>query len=278
MNTNEAPGENKEVINILAAEDDELNRDLLCAILRKLGFTYKVAENGRRAVELFKNEHFDLVFLDIQMPVMDGYEVLEVIRNIEKSRGTHTPVIAMSGYSSPEEKKKSLELGMDYHMVKPFRPDDLRKMIGEILIQEKEEGLSADSDIQSDSSNNSVDKASYTEEDIQRVFDKISLDLSFFEELTTKFEASSGELLYEIRRAIADGERTSIRRDMHTLKGEFLAFNAYQLCRMAEAMENMAEQENADTLRRALEELEKEVGQLMQALTAFIGSRKQLPE
>jgi signal transduction histidine kinase/DNA-binding response OmpR family regulator len=108
---------------VLLAEDNAVNQKLACKLLQKLGCRVDVAANGREAVASWQALPYDIVFMDCQMPEMDGYEATRVIRREESGR--HTPVIALTANSMPGDREECLLAGMDAHLSKPIRPEDL---------------------------------------------------------------------------------------------------------------------------------------------------------
>lgn len=109
--------------NILIAEDNELNADILAELVELRGATYQLAENGRAALRLFekaKPGEFDAIFMDIQMPVMDGYEATKAIRRCANPDGRTVPIIAMTAKAFTEDVRDSLEAGMDAYVAKPI--------------------------------------------------------------------------------------------------------------------------------------------------------------
>ena len=95
--------------------------------LNNLGHKVDVANNGKEAVEKFKTGNYDLIFMDVHMPEMDGVEATQKIRDFEKSSGRikKIPIIAMTANTSEEERKKYLEAGMDDYVGKPFKQKEL---------------------------------------------------------------------------------------------------------------------------------------------------------
>lgn len=112
----------KENLKVLLVDDNILNQKLLNINLSKLNCIVTVANNGLEGFEFFKNQQFDVILMDLMMPVMDGYESSREIRkleNEEKSRG-YTPIIAFTANTLNNDFEKCLENGMDYLMEKPF--------------------------------------------------------------------------------------------------------------------------------------------------------------
>ena len=121
---------------LLIAEDMEINRQLVCMLLENLGYQVDVAENGREAVQKIEScpaGTFDAVLMDIQMPVMDGYEAAERIRGLEDPKKAEVPIIAVTANAFGEDVRKAREKGMDGHISKPIDPDQLADTLDRIL-------------------------------------------------------------------------------------------------------------------------------------------------
>ncbi len=92
-----------------------------------------VAGNGLEALAALKKESFDLVFMDVQMPEMDGYEATAAIREAERDNGRHQPVIALTAHAMKGDREKCLAAGMDGYLSKPIRPQELDEVLEEYL-------------------------------------------------------------------------------------------------------------------------------------------------
>ena len=115
---------------ILIAEDNDVNRVLTQDILEFLGFVVHAVENGDLALKIALQQTFDLILMDCQMPLVDGFEATRHIRNVETEAGrTKTPIVALSGYSHSEGRGICLAAGMDDYLQKPFTINELREMI-----------------------------------------------------------------------------------------------------------------------------------------------------
>jgi len=115
--------------SILLVEDNEVNQEIAGEFLRMLGATMNVASNGAEAVEKVKQESFDVVLMDVQMPVMNGLEATRRIREYEAGAGGHVPIIAMTANAMSGDREKSLEAGMDDHITKPINLVELEKAL-----------------------------------------------------------------------------------------------------------------------------------------------------
>lgn len=118
---------------ILVVEDSVMNRSLAKAMLNKLGHDYQFAENGQEALHRLRKEDFDLVIMDCQMPVMDGYETTRAIRQGESQTGGHIPILAVTANAMSGDRERSLEAGMDDYLSKPYTLEQLGEKIGRLL-------------------------------------------------------------------------------------------------------------------------------------------------
>jgi PAS domain S-box-containing protein len=117
-------------LRILLVEDSEDNRLLIQAYLKKMPFHLETAENGAIAVDKFESGDYNMVLMDIQMPVMDGYTATNLIRKWEKEKGKkETPIIALTAYALAEDFEKSMTAGCTDHLAKPIKKDNLMKAI-----------------------------------------------------------------------------------------------------------------------------------------------------
>ena len=122
--------------HILLAEDNELNQEIATAILEEAGFTIEVAENGQAAVDLLSQSqpgHFDLVLMDVQMPVMDGYAATHAIRALPDQALANIPILAMTANAFEEDRRAALAAGMNGHIAKPIDIGQLFKTLDSIL-------------------------------------------------------------------------------------------------------------------------------------------------
>jgi CheY-like chemotaxis protein len=112
---------------ILLVEDDELNRDMLSRRLQRQGLEISIAVNGREAVEMASRGRYDLVLMDISLPVMDGYEATRVLREQQQTRDL--PIIGLSAHAMVGDREKALQAGCDDYDTKPV---DLPRLLNKI--------------------------------------------------------------------------------------------------------------------------------------------------
>ncbi len=122
-----------QTLQILLVEDKPMNRKLTTLLLEKKGWNVTPANNGRYALELLAFHFFDLIFMDIQMPEMDGLETTQHIRAAEKKKGGHVPVIAITAYAMQGDREQFLAVGMDGYVAKPINARDLYQAVEEVF-------------------------------------------------------------------------------------------------------------------------------------------------
>ena len=114
--------------HILLAEDNELNQEIAEAILEEAGFSIEIASNGQIAVDMLKASepgYYQLVLMDVQMPVMNGYDAVKAIRRLENRELASIPVLAMTANAFEEDRQQALRCGMKGHIAKPIDIDKL---------------------------------------------------------------------------------------------------------------------------------------------------------
>ncbi len=115
-------------VRILLAEDNFINQKVALKILQKKNYSVDVVNNGKEAVKAALRQHYDLILMDVQMPIMDGYEATYELRN-KLSPKEHIPIIAMTAHAMKGDKEKCLLAGMDDYISKPIKPDDLYQLL-----------------------------------------------------------------------------------------------------------------------------------------------------
>lgn len=121
---------------ILLVEDNELNREIATAILEESGFTVESAPDGTDAVEMVKDaeeNYYDAILMDVQMPIMDGYEATRTIRTLPRNDVKTLPIIAMTANALEEDKEAALKNGMDAHIAKPIDIDTFMSVLKKFL-------------------------------------------------------------------------------------------------------------------------------------------------
>lgn len=119
--------------NVLVVEDNEINRFLIRKFLKKWGVSGDFAENGKEALDKIRHHAYDVVLMDIQMPVMSGLEATIAIRNMEKQEHRQLPIIALTATILDQELEEIKKSGMNDYIAKPFSPDDLYRKLATFM-------------------------------------------------------------------------------------------------------------------------------------------------
>ena len=247
-------------VRVLVAEDNVVNQIVAARMLEKLGCRVDVAANGKEAVELLEQVPYDLVFMDCQMPEMDGYEATAEIRRREKESGFHVAIIAMTAHTMPGDREHCLEVGMDGYVSKPIRSKDLVEAIKTHAPTAAKDGGR---------------ERAPAQKQPERILDKEALlarvdgDTELLQELLALFLADCPRKLAEIRQAVANHDAKTIERAAHALKGSVSNFCAQPAFEAALKLELLGREGNLTQAEEAYEALEKEVARLLPAISAL---------
>ena len=131
---------------VLLVEDNELNREIATEILKSLGLKVDCAADGMEAVEFMSSEagnQYDMIFMDIQMPKMDGYTATREIRTLNDSKKANIPILAMTANAFDEDRKKAIKAGMNGHIAKPIDVNVILQNLDRIFGQNGDEDTMA---------------------------------------------------------------------------------------------------------------------------------------
>jgi CheY-like chemotaxis protein len=134
-------------LRTLLAEDNAVNQRLASRLLEKRGYSVVVAGNGHEALEAFEKERFDLVFMDVQMPAMDGFEATVAIRKKEGAGGNRKPIVALTAHAMKGDREKCLAVGMDGYLTKPIRPQELDEILKTYLARRAQASEAQESEL-----------------------------------------------------------------------------------------------------------------------------------
>jgi CheY-like chemotaxis protein/HPt (histidine-containing phosphotransfer) domain-containing protein len=235
--------------------------------LNNAGYRVDLAENGQLAVEAWKTRNYDLVLMDIQMPVMDGLEATRTIRELEAHPGEgpdatparkRTPIIALTAHSTPESLDRCEQAGMDDCLVKPLRRKILLDMV------EKWAQPLAGRDIAAcDQPAEPPTSAPVAQPmDYGLAIEEFGGDQNFLLETSREFVANVRRQIVMIREAVAAGEPETVRTEAHSIKGGAANLTAMELSRRAHALERIGKSGVLTEASSALAELEEEFERL----------------
>jgi CheY-like chemotaxis protein len=252
--------ENRRKIQILLAEDNAVNRQLVVRLLEKRGHIVTIALNGAEAVALVKQSRFDVVLMDVQMPEMDGFEATGVIRKEEQVSGRHLPIIAMTAHAMEGDRQRCLAAGMDGYVTKPVKVEELVEII---------ENLGrfppvVDTVVASKCpEQHSIDHAS--------ALAHVGGDFELLKEITGLFLREIPDLMAALQGAFQSGDAASVQRVAHKLKGSVGNFAAQPAFDAASTLEVLGMEGRLAEAIPVYENLVKEITGLKMAMVELIG-------
>lgn len=185
---------------VLLVEDNLINRKVATRMFERHGCDVETAENGRIALQAFRENQYDIIFMDLQMPVMDGFEATVAIRSIEQSIGTHTPIIALTAHAMTGDREKCLAVGMDDYVSKPIRREELIRVLERLRKSEEAE---------------TVDSAGAHLAETKGDDD----DEAFFREILNDYLRDSQTAMGRVDLALAESDLEEVSKIAHSIKG-----------------------------------------------------------
>jgi len=231
-------------IKILVVEDHEINREFFCTILNKMGYEVLKANNGIEALRIAEAQTFDLVFMDIQMPGMDGYEATRHLRR----NGIKVPIVAVTANTVRGEIARCLHAGMNDYLAKPFRKNDLVPLINKWLKEEN----ALDNEMHSE----------LTAEDLGIFnFDK-AVEMFMGQKhvvlkLLAPFIVRLADQIANMKVALKNKDYLVVQHEAHTIKGGALNIQATEMGTCALELELLAREQQISKLGSKLVELEQ---------------------
>jgi len=245
---------------VLLAEDNEINRKLAHALLQKRGHSVVLAENGQDALEALKREQVDMVLMDIQMPVMDGFDAIRAIRAQEASSGGHLPIIALTAHAMKGDRERCLEVGADEYVTKPIRTPELLAAMERVMTQ-KTDANSFDTSAAKDPVSGVLDGAA--------ALKGVDGDRELFEELAQLFTEESAKTLREIEEALSAQNAQRLAQLAHTLKGSASNLGALAVPETARKLEEQVQAKNWERAAALVRGLRSEIERLLPELASF---------
>lgn len=251
-------------LSILLVEDNEINQRIATVILEKAGHQIEVCGNGALALELLETRSFDLILMDMQMPVMGGVEATTNIRNRERVSGGHIPIIAMTANAMSEDKELCLNAGMDGYISKPVRSEKLMSAIAEVLHNTRTVPAAHDASQQLAQ----IDTAGFDYVACIDAVDTATLQIIGLSVLKTV-----PDNVRAIAVALDREEFQNVAIAAHTLKGAMAYFGNNPVASLADRIEILSKEKQLLQIRNMFQLLEAEVGKFLPCL-----QRKQIPE
>lgn len=264
------PESTSETLRILLTEDNVINQKLAIGVLKNDGHEVTVANHGGEALRLLEEQSFDLVLMDVQMPVMDGLEATRAIRERETHSGNHLPIIAMTAHAMKGDRENCLEAGMDEYIAKPIRIAVLRDKVATVLnardVAEPNSEPTEEEPIE--------EAVAETDAiDWDHAFLTVGGDAELLCELLGVYLGETADLMAQLQAAIKREDYEHIKRAAHTLKGASLSVGAVQTSQLAFYLEclSIEEMPNAPSL---YENLQASVERAVAAADEFMADQR----
>ncbi len=242
-------------LRILLVEDGLVNQMVAVNLLKDRGHEVTVANNGQEALDTLDSSSFDVVLMDVQMPVMDGFEATGLIRQREALSKTHVPIIAMTAHAMKGDRERCLEAGMDAYISKPIRAGQLYEVVEQMATQscdslstrppEPEQELTLDRD---------------------QILKQMGGNVATLRDVVALFAVECPKLMKDMQAAITSQKPSELQRAAHTLKGSIQLFGAKDIAALALGLEVMGRDENLADAQEAWSVLERESQRLVCAL------------
>ena len=247
-------------LRLLLVEDNPVNQKLAIHLLEKMGHVVTLAVNGREAVEMMERQPFDLILMDIQMPVMGGVQATQKIREIEKQAGGHIPIIAMTAHAMTGDAERYLASGMDGYVSKPIDVETLCDEIGR-LVSDRPREVGRDMPPQMKGPSCSVI-------DFAELLARVENDRELMSELISVFKAEFPKQLDSLHRAVDSADAKRVASLAHTLKGMLSNLAAHQSAATASHLEQLARNGDVAALPGALSSFERDTATLLLEMDA----------
>lgn len=254
---------------ILVAEDNPVNQKVIRRQIENLGFSADIVSNGAEALEAYSAKQYDLIFMDCQMPVLDGYSTTGEIRKLESSSHKHTPIIALTASAIQGDREKCLEAGMDEYISKPTNQQKLNEIINHFITTNADFTAEADAN------------------DVFDVLCEIANVTLKLRELCKNREEFIGQFIQififdtqtkirSIAEIVEQNDFAKLLLESRVLKASFSNMDAVQLADLCEKIENILVKDEPESLKSLLLKLETRFKMLEAALLKQIESLSSL--
>ncbi|HZY79834.1 MAG TPA: ATP-binding protein, partial [Cyclobacteriaceae bacterium] len=233
------PDKNKDILKernilVLLVEDNRVNQVVATNFFRRWGVQYDIANNGREAVDMVTKKMYDMVFMDLQMPEMDGYQATHAIRQMKDSYFKKLPIVALTASAMTSMRDKVMASGMTDFMTKPFQPEDLQQIILKYTTPEKQEGMT-------NSISNTLDM--YTEG-----------NMDFKKELIGHLMRNIEELQTSLQQSVTQKDSTPFQIAAHKCRTTLTMLGDHELLKVVDEVKEALEHQKNGALSTILDQ------------------------
>lgn len=247
--------DNTSTYKILLAEDNLVNQEVAASMLNKKGHTVVIANNGAEAAAIYNKEAFDLVLMDVQMPLLNGYLATERIRDIENVTGKYTPIIGLTANAMKGDREKCLEAGMDDYVSKPVKLNDLLLAIDRIKEKITMNNTAAELPVEN--------KPLVS---LDTLLENLDNDYEVLESILEKFDSTVLTYMTSIEVSAKKGNAAEIVSLSHTLKGQCMIVEMERVVKLANQIETLAAKNELNAVKQLIPALKSELQNGLKAL------------
>jgi signal transduction histidine kinase/DNA-binding NarL/FixJ family response regulator len=266
-------------LHILIAEDTPTSQKVAEYLLTRRGHLVEIAADGRQALELVEQKNFDVVLMDVQMPVMDGFQATAAIRALPDSVKANMPIIAVTAHTLKGDAERCLDAGMDAYIGKPIQAEEFLELVEflgapgaspkekmhAVASYEKEMKDSEGASLQANIPCRPVTPAFDFNEAVRRCFGKYD----FFQDMVDGFLGEADAMLHSMREAVRQGTVGTISDLAHRLKNTVIYLGAQPAASAIEDVEAAAKSGESDAISVALDRLDRQLETLKPALISY---------
>lgn len=253
-----APAATTRSLQILLVEDNRVNQELALRLLKKLGHRPILAVNGEKAIDLLRSHEFDLILMDIQMPVMGGVEATQQIRALERPGQPRHTIIAMTAHAMTGDAEKYLCCGMDGYISKPIRL--------ELLAAEIDRCTGITTPRIGESMKPSGTDSHQKEIDLADLLVRVDNDRDLLRELLHIFKDDAPGHMENLRRAVVHHDVPGVASEAHTLKGMLSNLSCKNASATAASLEKLAREERTSDFAESFAGLEQQMKRLLREI------------
>ncbi len=264
--------ENPEIphLRILVVDDDELNRRMMKILLTREGHHVDLAANGMEALDAVKYQKFDIVFMDLQMPTIDGVESSRRIREWENG-GMHTFIVALTASYLPEEGQKLFEAGIDNYISKPFEIEHIQRMLN--LISKNKQPLLTHPEPSTAAQTESICIL-----DVENGIHRVGGDLETYKDLLHDFVGGLPKRMELMEEHLLERDMDVLSREAHNLKGVSSNLGAMELAEYASMLDKEGNEGYTPLVEGLFLELKKAEQNLLRTANDFLTKQGRIIE
>jgi len=229
-------------LSLLVVEDNEMNQKLITKILEIWDVTFDLSINGMEAISLTQQKQYDMILMDINMPIIDGVEATNIIRKDKQNLNHKTPIMAMTAAALLEEKNKALQAGMNDYITKPFSPNILLDKIYYLMNKDSQKPASKMLEVDNETTTTPTF-------DLEYLYNFSNGDQKFVHDMVQTFLKEIPIALEVLQTGIIEKDWKIVHNTAHRLKPNFMMLGMKQQQLQSETIEQMIKKEKIDMIK-----------------------------